>query len=155
MRLLRTQFAIDAMTSHLEGIGRNALIESFFVQYLLVCFYSEVESELAKIIASRLAAIGDAKVACFVQKTNDAMIRRTKKADINDILKKFGCSEDALLGDNIDDVSIQPYFDAITNRHLVSHSDGSGMTFEDFRKSLVCAEQVFLFVERAIAADPV
>ena len=154
MRLLRTQFAFEAMTSHLDGIGRNALIESFFVQYLLVCFYSEVESELAKIIAARLSTIGDPKVACFIQKTNDAMIRRTKKSEINDILKKFGCADGELLGDSIDAISIQPYFDAITNRHLVSHYDGSGMTFEDFRKSLDCAEQVFRFVESAIAAVP-
>lgn len=151
MQLQRTQFAIEAIRTHLDAHGRDALIESFFVQYLLVCLYSEMEDGLAKIISSRLSEIEDPKVSNFIKITNDAMIRRTKKADINDILKKFGCDEDKLIENEVNGKSMQPYFDAISNRHLVSHASGCNMTIDDFEKSVECAEMLFEVVKDAIA----
>ncbi|MGX5713486.1 hypothetical protein ACWKWJ_12370 [Sphingopyxis terrae subsp. ummariensis] len=151
MQLQRTQFAMDAIRAHLEAHGRDALIESFFVQYLLICLYSEMEDGLAKVISNRLAEIDDPKVSNFIRITNDAMIRRTKKADINDILKKFGCEENHLIENEIEGKSMQPYFDAISNRHLVSHAAGCNMTIDDFEKSVECAEMLFDLVKKAIS----
>jgi hypothetical protein len=47
--------------------------------------------------------------------------------------------------------NLQPYFDAITNRHKVSHDDGAAMTLEDFGKALPCAEAILDAVAEALA----
>ncbi|MGZ8286379.1 MAG: hypothetical protein ACXW27_00645 [Allosphingosinicella sp.] len=96
-------------------------------------------------------AIQDRRVAKFIFQTNEAMIRRVKKSDINDILRKFDCGDGDIISDQMDGINLQPYFDAITNRHLVSHKDGVSMTLEAFAAVLPCAEQIFDTVERVIA----
>lgn len=150
MRLARTAFAYDEIRSFLGDNQGNPLVESYFVQYLLIAFYSEVEEKLKEIIRSRLNQIGDAKVSHFIFKTNEGMIKRVKKSEINDLLKKFDCGDGDIVSDILDNPNLQPYFDAITNRHLVSHHDGSNMTLEYFGSALPCGEAILNAVESAI-----
>lgn len=140
MSVARTTFAFDTLKSHFETHGRDALVESFCVQYLVVCLYAEMEKILSAIIATRLQRVSDAQVANFILLTNDAMIKRVKKADINDLLKKFGCEE--MIGGELDGTNLQPYFDAVLNRHLVAHGEGSSMTLDDFEKVLPCVDLI-------------
>lgn len=149
MRIERTRFAFESVKGFLDARGRDALIENFCVQYLIVSLYSEMEDALSRMIRARLQGIGDEKIAKFILATNDAMIRRVKKAEINDLLKKFGCDDliDGYIGEN----NIQPYFDAIANRHLVTHGDGCRMTLDDFEKVLPCADLILLTVSESIA----
>jgi hypothetical protein len=151
VRLERTRFALESVRAFLARAGSDALIENLLVQHLVISFYSEVEDTLANVIRARLAGIADAKLAAFIATTNDAMIRRVKKADINDIIKKFGCGDEACLGDELDGISLQPYFDAITNRHSVAHGSGCDMTLDEFERAIPCAERIFVAVESAIA----
>lgn len=152
MELPRTRFAYETIEQSLSRLPSDPLIENFFVQYLLVCFYSEVEAIFSRIIQNRLSGIGDARVATFVLATSAGMLKRVKKTDINDVLRKFGCEEPDLIGEELNGVSLQPYHDAIANRHLVAHGDGCQMTLSDFKKSVECAEAIFDAVEQAIAA---
>ncbi len=139
--------------SHLDGVGRNPLIEAYLVQYLLVSFYAEVEERIKEIITNRLAEINDRKVASFIFKSNESMIKRVKKAEVNDLLGKFDCGEGDIISELLVDMNLQPYFDAITNRHRVSHDQGASMTLDYFGRALPCAEAILDAVRRAIASD--
>jgi hypothetical protein len=153
MRLVRTQFAYDEIRSHLATQASNPLIENYFVQYLLVAFYAETESIIKNLISVRLATIEDEQVAHFIFQTNEAMIRRVKKSDINDVLQKFKCGDGDVLGREGGDFNFQPYLDAITNRHLVSHGVGASMTLDGFANVLPCAEHIFDLVERLLGGN--
>jgi hypothetical protein len=80
------------------------------------------------------------------------MIRRVKKSEINDIIRKFGCDEEDCVGDELEGLKLQPYFDAIANRHSVAHGTGCDMTLDEFERAIPCAEKIFIAVEKAIAA---
>ena len=153
MRLVRTSFAFEEMQNHILASGQSSLIESYLVQYLLISFNSEVEEYVKEIIGNRISAIQDRKVASFVFKSNEGMLKRIKKTDINDILSKFDCGNGDIISMLLDGVNLQPYFDAITNRHLVSHNDGSSMTLTEFSKALPCAEAILDALENALAAE--
>lgn len=151
MRLVRTSFALDEVQDFVASTEANSLITSYFVQYLLICFYSEVEEKIKAIIADRLNMVSDRKVAAFIFKSNEGMLKRVKKSDINDVLKKFDCGDGDIISDLLCDINLQPYFDAITNRHLVSHDNGSHMTLDGFSAALPCAEAILDAVEAALA----
>lgn len=151
MKLVRTQFAYDEIKAHLGSSVSNPLIENYFVQYLLVAFYAETEEVIKSLISNRLAQIGDEQVAHFIYQTNEGMIKRVRKSDINDVLQKFKCGDGDILAREGGDFNFQPYFDAITNRHLVSHASGASMTLDDFGEALPCAEFIFDVVERLLA----
>lgn len=153
MWLVRTNFAYDEIKEYLASTGENSLIESYFVQYLLVAFYSEVEDSVKKIISDRIGKIDDRKVASFVFKSNEGMLKRVKKSDINDVLQKFDCGEGDVISSVLDGMNLQPYFDAVTNRHLVSHSDGAKMTIDDFSKALPCAETILSALKKTLEAE--
>ena len=152
MRMVRTTFALEEIRAYVGIASGNPLIESYFVQFLLVSFYSECEEVLSSIMERRLNVIEDIKVSSFISKTNDAMFRRVKKAEINDILKKFNCGTGDIISQYVGSLNLQPYFDAITNRHLVAHSEGVTMTLSSFADALPCAEAIFDAVEQALAA---
>jgi hypothetical protein len=153
MRLARTSFALEEITKFLDSTFRNPLVESYLVQYLLVAFYSEVEEHVKDIISNRINTIGDRKVASFVYKTNEGMLKRVKKSDINDVLQKFGCGEGDVISNILGDINLQPYFDAITNRHLVSHQGGTSMTIDRFSAAIPCAETILQALEDALKPD--
>lgn len=152
MRLVRTQFAYEEIANHMAIVGRNALLESYFVQYLLIAFYAEVEERLKETITKRLSQINDEKVAHFIYKTNESMIKRVRKSEINDLLQKFNCGDGDVISEALAGKNLQPYFDAITNRHLVSHRDGASMTLDAFSEALPCAEEILEAVENLLGA---
>ncbi|UIJ44615.1 hypothetical protein LZK98_16350 [Sphingomonas cannabina] len=150
MHLVRTTFAYEEISNHLAIVGRNPLVEIYLVQFLLVALYAEMEEKIKDIILARLKLIQDQRVAEFIFKTNESMLKRVKKAEINDVLQKFGCGEGDVIAERLPEINLQPYFDAITNRHRVSHDDGASMTLEDFGKALPCAEHILDAVEQAL-----
>lgn len=150
MGLERTKDALDKIKIHLEKISPDPHIESYFVQYLLVSFYSEVEDSIKNIIKNRLNKINDRKIVKFVYKTNEAMIKRVKKSDINEVLKLFDCGDGDIISNHCGDINLLPYFNAITNRHAVSHSTGVSITLREFEAAIPCAEHIFTIVEQLI-----
>ncbi len=153
MRLARSTFAYEETQAFLDEATENPLIKSYLVQYLLVSLYSEIEEHVKKIIQDRINLINDNKVASFVFKSNEGMLKRVKKAEINDVLQKFDCGTGDVISEILGDMNLQPYFDMITNRHLVSHNDGGTMTLDYFGQALPCAEAVLDALEAALAAD--
>src|SRR5688572_26242725 len=120
MNLERTRFAAEEIDAFLASCaGRNPLIENYLAQYLLIAFYSETEEIIKSIIKSRISAISDPKVSSFIFLTNEAMIRRVKKADINDILQKFDCGDGDIIANHIEEQEYQLYSAVIANRHNV------------------------------------
>ena len=151
MRLARTSFAAEEIRAFLAASrGRSPLIENYLVQYLLISLYSEAEESIRTIILERLRGIGDQKVASFISRTNDAMLKRVKKAEINDVLAKFSCGEGDVIGKRLEGVTLQPYFDAITNRHLVCHGSGADMTLDEVKEAISCAERILEELEVAL-----
>lgn len=153
MRLARSTFAYEETQAFLDGANENSLIKSYLVQYLLVSLYSEIEEHVKIIIQNRINLIEDRKVASFVFKSNEAMLKRVKKAEINDVLQKFDCGTGDIISGILGDMNLQPYFDMITNRHLVSHNDGASMTLEYFGQAIPCAEAVLDALEAALATE--
>lgn len=153
MYLERTSFAYEETLAHLNKTGRNPLIEAYLSQYLLVAFYAEVEERVREIILNRLSQIEDRKVASFVFKTNEGMLKRINKSDINDVLNKFDCGEGDVISKRLDGTNLQPYFDALANRHKVSHAQGSSMTLEDVGKALSCGEVILEAMNNAISNE--
>jgi hypothetical protein len=150
MRLERTRFAAEEIEAFLARANdANPLIENYLAQYLLIAFYSETEEVVTKIIRTRLEDIEDSRVASFVYLTNEKMIRRVKKAEINDVLEKFDCGAD-VIGDNIEERDYQLYSAVITNRHNVSHGEGARMTLPEIVQAIPCAEKIFETMERAL-----
>jgi hypothetical protein len=150
MELERTKDSLEKIKAHLSNGVNDPHIESFFVQYLLVVFYAESEDIIKRIIKTRLLEIQDRKVANFIFKTSEGMIRRTKKNDINEVLKLFDCGDGDIIARNCHDLNLQPYSNAIANRHLVSHSTGVSITLREFEDAIPCAESIFLIVQRLI-----
>ena len=142
MYLERTTFAYEESASYLGRVGPSPLIESCLVQYLLVSYYAEFEEKIRDIIAERISNVQDRKLSSFILALNEGMLRRVKKTDINDVLQKFACGEGDLISEHLPEMNLQPYFDAITNRHKVSHDQGSSMTLAYFGEALPCAEAI-------------
>jgi hypothetical protein len=153
MRLARTAFAIEEIMLFLGNSHPSPLIESYLVQYILVAFYSELEEHVKIIIADRIGSIQDSKVAHFVSKTHENMIKRVKKSDIYDVLQKFGCGQGDVIGNLLIDMNLQPYYDVITNRHLVSHQGGTNMTLNQVAAALPVAEAVLSALHGALSEE--
>lgn len=142
MYLARTTFAYEEASAHLERVGSDPLIENYLVQYLLVSFYAEIEEKIRDIMCERISSITDRKVSHFVTTMNEGMFRRVKKTEINDVLYTFNCGDGDLISEYLNQMNLQPYFDAITNRHKVSHDQGSSMTLSYFGQALPCGEAI-------------
>lgn len=153
MYLSRTKFAYEEVVSHLKQAGSNPLIESCLVQFLLVSFYAEMEEKIKIIIQNRLDEINDRKVAAFIFRSSEGMIKRVKKAEINELLQKFDCGDGYIIGNFLGEINLQPYFDAIVNRHKVSHDQGSSMTLDHFGRALPCAEAILSAVQEALRPE--
>ena len=123
------------------------------MQFLLVSLYAEVEEKLKTIINARLLQINDRKIAAFIFKSNESMLKRVKKAEINDLLSKFDCGEGDIISEELAGMNLQPYFDAIVNRHRVSHDQGASMTLDYFGQALPCAEAILDKVEQILQRD--
>jgi ethanolamine utilization protein EutQ (cupin superfamily) len=154
MRLARTSFAYDEVRQFLTASSGSPLIESYLVQYLLVAFYSELEEHVKRIISDRISQIEDRKVACFVSKTHEQMLKRVKKSEINEVLQKFDCGNGDIISTLVGDINLQPYSDAIANRHLVTHQSGTTMTLARFANALPCAEAILDALQLALQPDP-
>lgn len=150
MFLSRTSFAYEETRHHLTAVGRNPLIETYLVQYLLIAFYAEFEERMKEIVSQRLSLIADRKVAAFIVKLNEGMIKRINKTDINDLLKKFDCGDGDIISGRVGELNLQPYFDAVTNRHKVSHDQGSTMTLDGFGAAIPCAEAILNVVKEVL-----
>lgn len=150
MRLVRTSFAYENVLEHLREGERSPLIEIYLVQFLLVAFYSELEEKVKQIIADRIELIDDHKVAGFIFKNQESIFKRVKKSDINTVLQNFKCGDGDVLQAHLGEMNLQPYHDAITNRHLVSHDDGASMTIGEFANVLPCAEAILEVLSREL-----
>lgn len=154
MNLERTRFAADEIKEFLASSGTsNPLIESYLAQYLLIAFYSETEAIIAKTIKNRLDEVDDGKISSFIYLTSEAMIRRVRKADINDVLQKFGCGTGDLIAEHLQEREYQLYSAVITNRHNVSHGDGAQMTLSEIMEAIPYAEKIFMTVKQLLSAD--
>lgn len=150
IELAKTEFALEQIKFHLSKNPKDgAIIEGYFVQYLLVCFYSEIEDQISKIIRNRLHFSGDQKLQTFVYNTNENMIKRAKSADIRDVLLKFGCDQDDILND-VTDRELGYYGSAIANRHNVAHGDGVSITIIQVEEAIEAAKKILESLEKCI-----
>ncbi|QJB68210.1 hypothetical protein [Parasphingorhabdus halotolerans] len=148
----RTRFVTEEITGFLAvQAEQNRNIESYFTQHLLVVFYSETEQKIKKLVEHRLNQIDDRKVAKFIYSTNEGMLNRIKKGELNDLLKKFDCGDGDIIGDEFSQAEHQKYSGAIANRHSVSHGEGASMTLEEFLEVLNATEKILTFVEEKIS----
>lgn len=147
----RTRFVTEEITDFLAiQAEKNRTIESYFTQHLLVVFYSETEQKIKKLVEQRLAQIEDRKVAKFIYSTNEGMLNRIKKGELNDLLQKFDCGEGDIIGDEFSPIEHQKYSGAIANRHQVSHGEGASMTLDEFLEVLDATEKILTFVQEKI-----
>ncbi len=157
--LEKTSFTLLQSNEHLRKIkqheenghdlGQIRIIESYLVQYTLVAFYSEMESELAEIVRNRLSIEGDAKISQFLYNLNEKMIKRAKTAEIKSFLKNFGCRQEDLLSE-VEEYELALYGTAIANRHQVSHAAGASTSLSDLERAIDAAKKILSSVETCI-----
>lgn len=149
--LSKTEFAYQIVKEHLKSTEVfKGPIESYLVQYLQVCFYSEMELCVKSVYSRRLTFNGDEKLSHFVRLTHDNMLGRIKKSDIADMAKHFGPDCKNAFNETLDPADVSYYSSVIVNRHLTSHEDGGTITLPDFEKALKAAERILLSLEQAI-----
>lgn len=150
-KLQRTEFALAQVKAHLANLNDPVpQIESFLVQYLAVAFYSEIEEQVKRVYKDRLHFNGDRRLEFFVLKTNEKMIGRVKKSNINDLAECFGEDCKDLFIENLEPNDIAAYSSIISNRHNAAHGRGGTLTLNDVERAVEAADRVLDSLENAI-----
>ncbi len=143
MRLLRTNAAVSACKAHLSTTASaGTSIESFLTQHVLVLLSAEVESVVRDLVVQRAERCGDDAVAAFVRNASERLLRSVAKSEIAGLIGRFGPEQQKAFNDQLVDREVTAYSNAISNRHLVSHSSGVTVTFVELEAGVEAAERL-------------
>jgi len=145
MELLRTELVLDTSRRHVGALSQSpdaAEIANYLAQIAAITFYAEVEEKVRKIISDRLAAPGDGRLAYFLFKNKEGMIKRVSKADLVETLVQFGADCRDELNRRFDEAEITKYSNVISGRHRTSHGPGAEITLEEVHEAKAVAERL-------------
>lgn len=84
--LLRTSLVLETSQRHLASIPDYNLdkleISSYLARVSAVMFYAEMEERVKEIVGERFADGGDRKLAHFLRKTNEGLLKRMKRKEL-------------------------------------------------------------------------
>jgi hypothetical protein len=154
--LLRTKAALEECKAHLACTNSwNSSVESYLTQHILVILCAEIQQSIYLILELRLAGAEDAELKNFAITTGKKCLRSVGKAEISGFLGFFSTSAKNYLNDNIDDVTVSLYNNAIASRHDVAHSVGTKITFSELEKVLDASILFLTVVNDAVFASVV
>ncbi|WP_146184093.1 MULTISPECIES: HEPN domain-containing protein [unclassified Caulobacter] len=154
MRLLRTAMVLEVAERHLQNEAANspdfALVSNYLAQVATVTFYAEMEQRLHEVVRNRLMGAGDEKLAYFLAKHREALVKRVKKSEIADTAAMFGADCKDQFSSNFSDAEITIYNNIITDRHQNAHGNGGGVTISDVKLAFPIAERILDALSKAI-----
>lgn len=154
MELLRTDLVLDTSRRHLASLQPGnpdiAEISSYLAQVASITFYSEVEEHIKRIVDARLRASGDHRIAHFIFKNKEGMIKRISKSDIVETIVQFGDDCRQELNNRFRDDEISAYSNVIKSRHETAHRQGGTITLDEVKAAKDVAERLLNSVEEII-----
>lgn len=154
MALNRTTLVLETAEAHLGGLPdstpNKALVAVYLAQVATVTFCSEIEESLIKLIRDRLSRAENAKVAHFITKTNEGMIKRVPKSDIVKTVGLFGEQATAELNAIFTDQEITKYGNVVNARHTTAHGAGGTVTLKEVAEATEIAERMLTTFDAVI-----
>lgn len=146
MPLNRTSLVVETSLRHLEGVPADSpdrpLVATYLAQVATVTFCAEIEEAIVSLVQARLAGAADSKVAHFITKTNEGMIKRVPKSDIVKTVGLFGDGAVDELNARFDEREISKYGNVVRARHITAHGAGGMVTLEEVAEARVIAERM-------------
>lgn len=153
--LERTALVIETSRRHVSAIPNDsadkALISAYLAGIACVIFYSEMEERVRDVLKKRLAVGGDTKLATFLFKTNEGILKRIKKTDIAETVSLFGEEMKGLLNERIAPDKVEKYSNVILKRHNTSHGPGLDVTLMEVEEAMQIAEEMLVLLAEIIA----
>lgn len=114
-------------------------------------FYAEMEERVKEIVGERFADGGDRKLAHFLRKTNDGLLKRMKRKELAETISLFGddCKEAFLA--RFPPEELDSYSNVIRDRHDTSHGEGADVTLSEVAKAAAVAERMLAAIREIIA----
>ncbi len=137
MRITRIDQALESCEDHLSSASAfGTEIESLLTQSLLVLMCAEFEQKIEATVQEKCSTILDPSIKGFVESCMSAVFRSTKSNEMAGLLNRFGSSykEAFKKSANDDERVVTFYNNIVVNRHVVAHSEGSGITFHDAKE---------------------
>lgn len=145
-RMLRTHAAYnDCLEMSSSTNIADGPVLNYLVQYLLILFSAEIESEISKIVCMKASSIEDDQVREYLIRTCSRNLRSVEKGEIATFVSKFGnSSRDKFNNLLIDDKKVTLYNNAIKQRHSVAHrsNQSSNLTLKEFSEALDIAVEI-------------
>ena len=154
--LLRTQLAIDNCRGHLDSAEAwGSEIESYLTQHLLVILCADVQQAIYSVLEARADKASDVELKHFALNTGKRVLRSIGKSEIAGFVGYFGSEAKQYLNENVNEMEVTIYNNAVSNRHDVAHSLGSNITFRELADIMTAAINLIAVIESAISIDRV
>lgn len=140
--LIRTRLALEDIKEFVDEKAVEPAILSYMAQYVVVCFYSEMESRISEILKTRMQTADDPKLTQFLQNCSSRVIRTIRKNEIAEVLKFFGNDIVQEFDGIISESEITFYSNAINGRHSVAHGGGATVTIQDMEKAVDAGDKI-------------
>lgn len=123
MQLDRTSFILEKAKLALSDVKNDReLISTYFTEYILITFSSEMEEKVKASLHEALSDASTEKLAEFITSTMATIFKRICKKDLAKTVGYFGAEKKEIFNHELDDRTIQEYGNFIENRHNVAHS---------------------------------
>jgi hypothetical protein len=155
MQLVRTLLIVETAERHVAAIEQTnldrAAISIYLARVASITFFGEMEERIRTIVASRLGRGGDARLATFLAKTNEGVLKRMKRSDIADTVALFGddCKEE--FRSRLSEEDFTKYQNVIRDRHETAHGAGGDVTLSEVRDAVEIAERLLVALRECIA----
>ena len=152
--LLKTQLAFDNCKRHLDTTGAwGSEVESYLTQHVLVIMCADIQQEMYKLVEKRVEHVNDSALKSFSVASCKRVLRSVGKKEIAGFVGYFGAGAKNYLNAAIDEELVTTYNNAVLNRHEVTHSTGSNITFRELESAIDAARTLIRVVFEAISQE--
>jgi len=137
MKLARIDQILEKCGEHLSGTSSYGTeIENLLTQSLLVIMCAEFEQTIEKLLQEKCSSVSDPSIKEFLGSCVSAVFRSVKSNEMAGLLNRFGSPYKEAFNEktNENQRAVTFYNNIVTNRHRVTHSDGSNVTFEEVKQ---------------------
>lgn len=155
MQLIRTSFIIETAERHIAGIEQTNLdrtaISIYLARTAAISFFGEMEERVKSVVAARLRDGGDGKLANFLSKTNEGVLKRMKRSEIADTVALFGDDCKITFKEILGEEDLTKYHNVISDRHETAHGIGGDVTLAEVREAVAIGERILIALRDCIA----
>jgi len=156
MHLDRTKLVLDKALAVLKVIKTDKdLIASYFSDYILIVFFSELEEKIKESLHEALLKATTKELSVFLSTTMDTIFKRIDKKNLGKTIKYFGGSNKERFDSLLDDGTSQKYINFIENRHKVAHPGESvTVSWEEVKEVVNVGEKVINAFRLSLGLKP-